>query len=257
MKTRVMTAAVGLPILLAVIYFGGVWLALLAGLLAGIALWEYGNLLRHTGYRMPPIHSLEVIGALLCFGAMYLPYRAYAYIAVALFALLLAYGLYAKFSLSNIATVFFGFVYVVAGFSAMVFLWRGSDTFLYLLFAFLCAWVTDSGAYFVGRKFGQRKLAPQISPHKTVEGAIGGLLAALVLVGLYGVLALPERWYFVLPTVLVASVASQFGDLVESYIKRWADVKDSGYILPGHGGILDRFDSMLFIAPVVWLLLIY
>ena len=109
----------------------------------------------------------------------------------------------------------------------------------------------------MGRKFGQRKLAPQISPHKTVEGAIGGLLAALVLVGLYGVLALPERWYFVLPTVLVASIVSQFGDLVESYIKRWADVKDSGSILPGHGGILDRFDSMLFIAPVVWLLLIY
>ncbi|ADI15890.1 phosphatidate cytidylyltransferase [Truepera radiovictrix] len=127
----------------------------------------------------------------------------------------------------------------------------------YLMIPILAIIASDAGAYIFGKLFGRRKLAPQVSPNKTLEGAFGGLASAIVIVSLVTfvlelVLGLRVDIYdTLLFSVLVAS-AAQLGDLFESLIKRWAGVKDAGFFLPGHGGALDRIDSMLFAVPVTY-----
>jgi len=257
MNKRIITAVIGIPVLLLASFFGGIWLAVLGSVLAALAVWEYGLLLGNKECHTLPFYIMEILGGLSGFFAMYLPYRYYAYFAFVIFAIIIGYGMYKKLALGNTAALLFGFIYIIGGITFLLFLRREADDLRYILFAFLSAWITDSGAYFVGLAKGKRQLAPVLSPKKTVEGAIGGLLAALVIVGVYGIIFIPENVIYVLGVTVIASCASQFGDLIESYLKRWAGVKDSGNILPGHGGILDRFDSILFIAPVVWLFLIF
>src|SRR5690606_27483192 len=113
---------------------------------------------------------------------------------------------------------------------------------------------TDSGAYFIGRALGRKKLWPEISPKKTVEGAIGGIASALVLTVIFQwihpLFAFPKA----IAAALIIAVFGQMGDLVESALKRHYGVKDSGNILPGHGGILDRFDSLIFVFPILHVL---
>jgi phosphatidate cytidylyltransferase len=126
---------------------------------------------------------------------------------------------------------------------------RGSYAVMYAL---LIVWVADSGAYFAGRALGVRKLAPAVSPGKTWAGMWGGLVACAVL----AVLAAPMAgvpWQALLPVTLVAAVFSVVGDLTESLCKRFAGLKDSGSLIPGHGGVLDRFDSLLAAAPLLML----
>ena len=121
-----------------------------------------------------------------------------------------------------------------------------------MVLAFLIPWVTDTGAYAFGILFGKHKLAPVISPKKSWEGAIGGVLVCLLVLLLYNGLVLHYHWWFIVALAILGSVLGQLGDLLESWLKRWVDVKDSGHTIPGHGGILDRFDSMLLVAPVVY-----
>jgi phosphatidate cytidylyltransferase len=123
----------------------------------------------------------------------------------------------------------------------------------WLMFALLVNWVGDAGAYYVGRNLGRHKLAPRVSPGKTWEGSAGSIVASLLLAGAYLMYFVPSLplWQ-VLGVTAAANVAGQLGDLAESAIKRGAGVKDSGNLLPGHGGILDRVDSTIFALPVVY-----
>jgi phosphatidate cytidylyltransferase len=130
-----------------------------------------------------------------------------------------------------------------------------------LIFPLVVTWASDIGAYFVGRAIGGRKLIPSVSPGKTVAGAVGGLVASMLVAWLYARSVLVPvanlgftPWGAVLFGAIV-SVAAQVGDLFESLIKREGGVKDSSRIIPGHGGILDRFDSLIFVLPVAYLLL--
>jgi phosphatidate cytidylyltransferase len=142
---------------------------------------------------------------------------------------------------------------MVAGFAyallpALALLWireRDNLGLELVMWAFIVTWATDIGAYFAGRSYGRRKLAPTISPNKTVEGLIGGIVAATLFGGLWAFLTgLGSALYVLAP---LFAVAAQGGDLFESAIKRRAGVKDSGHWLPGHGGLLDRLDGL---APV-------
>lgn len=124
-----------------------------------------------------------------------------------------------------------------------------------VLLALFIVWSTDIGAYLIGRQFGRRHLAPSVSPNKTVEGSLGGLVAALfvsVLMMLFrpSVYA-PYSFVTMMFLVVVFSIFAQFGDLVESALKRHFGVKDSGQFIPGHGGVLDRFDSLIFVFPIM------
>jgi phosphatidate cytidylyltransferase len=122
-----------------------------------------------------------------------------------------------------------------------------------LLVLFSLIWAGDSAAYYAGRAFGRHKLAPHISPKKTVEGAIAGLIASVIAGLLIGRWLLPATWPDLAAVSVLSATAGQVGDLAESALKRSAGVKDSSAILPGHGGILDRLDSLLFAAPVFYL----
>ncbi len=157
-----------------------------------------------------------------------------------------------RFTFDDAGALTIGTIYIGLGFHYMINARQGSIWLI--LLALFIVWVTDSGAYMIGRKFGRRKLAPHISPNKTWEGSIGGTVAALVIVGIYVFLVQEYFTYnliLMLLLILGLSIAGQFGDLAESAYKRYFDVKDSGKILPGHGGILDRFDSILFVLPLM------
>lgn len=155
--------------------------------------------------------------------------------------------------------VYMGGVILTAAITAMYGLWQMSPW--WLMYVFLLVWCADSGAYFVGRKLGKRKLAPNVSPNKSVEGLIGGLITAGVVAGVVGhylqLSGMALFWFLGLSALTVG--ASVLGDLFESMLKRRAGIKDSGNILPGHGGVLDRIDSLLSATPVFafgfWVLL--
>ncbi|KAA8734389.1 CDP-archaeol synthase [Acinetobacter qingfengensis] len=144
-----------------------------------------------------------------------------------------------------------GSLLIVSAVTAIFSLWKLSPW--WLMYVFLLVWGADSGAYFVGRKFGMRKLAPLVSPNKSIEGLVGGLMTSslIILVVAFSFLdlhVLPFLCFMLLSLITV--IASVQGDLVESMIKRRAGIKDSGRILPGHGGVLDRVDSLLAAAPI-------
>ena len=140
-----------------------------------------------------------------------------------------------------------GFLYALL--PALALLWlrdRASDGLALILWAFIVTWSTDIGAYFVGRAFGRKKLAPSISPNKTVAGLFGGMAGATLLAG--GWVLLAELHWALLVLAPVFALAAQGGDLFESWMKRRAGVKDSGNWLPGHGGLLDRLDGLVPVA---------
>lgn len=162
---------------------------------------------------------------------------------------------------AKVAEVFTGVLYITLSFASLSLLRHKTPEggYLYLL-VFFGAWVTDTFAYFTGRFFGKHKLNPVISPKKTVEGSVGGIVFCILSFAAFGLVMQFGKWHFtvhyplLLLTGLLCSVVSQVGDLITSLIKREHGVKDYGKIFPGHGGVLDRFDSVLAISPVLLIL---
>lgn len=172
----------------------------------------------------------------------------------------LAYATFKKNreNLSEIMMLYGMFVYVVGCFSAIVMVRYSSDgvgNFMYLLI-FMGAWVSDTFAYFTGKFIGKHKLIPSVSPKKTVEGAIGGIVFTLIAFVVFGIIV---RHYFSVQVPIyqfcilgiVLPIVSQIGDLIASCVKRQYGIKDFGKVFPGHGGVLDRFDSVMLVAPTL------
>ena len=179
--------------------------------------------------------------------------------------LVLSVVVFGREKIQNVYVSGFASVVFTAFLSSLVLIKKEFNAFaVFLPFAF--AWLTDTGAYFAGRFFGKHKLAPNLSPKKTVEGSMGGVLACVVFSCVY-VLILNKLWDFsifignnfikMIIVSAVASIISQVGDLAASAIKRDYEIKDFGKILPGHGGIMDRFDSVIFVAPFVYCILLF
>lgn len=263
MRARLLTALLGGPLLLGVLIAGGRWWAGFVALVALLALMEWRLLGRaYANVRLPEEALLG--GGLYAIGA------AYAYTetgftvetafgwTAGLFALVVytfgrtAFGP-SRRPLAVTSVTLLGVVYV-GGLLAHLVLLRGThpDGLALSLLAIVGTWVTDSGAFFIGRAVGGRKLVPELSPGKTVAGAIGGWVSGFVALALAAVFwaALPLGRALLLAALI--PVAAQLGDLFESALKREADVKDTGTLLPGHGGVLDRFDSLLLVVPLVY-----
>lgn len=144
-----------------------------------------------------------------------------------------------------------GLILLIATVIAIFYLWQQSPW--WLMYVFALVWCADSGAYFAGRTFGKRKLAPHVSPNKSIEGLVGGLLLTLLVMLAIGFMQLklnPTALVIFMALSIITVLASVQGDLFESMVKRKAGIKDSGKILPGHGGVLDRIDSLMAATPV-------
>ena len=264
MKTRIISATVLLPILLVIVLaLPKLITALLLAVCAAIAAYELmykTELVRHTRLVAYSMAAAFVVPVWCYFG---MP-QGWGLLGILLFVSLL----FAEFMRDHIKLQFEKIAVCLAAGLLIPYLFSGLIRIHVteygrhlILIPFILAFLPDSGAYFAGRFFGAHKLAPVISPKKTVEGAVGGVLTAIVGMMIYGgVMALFFRFQvnfvFALIYGIVVSVGDVFGDLMFSVIKRQTGIKDYGNLIPGHGGILDRFDSMIVVAPLTEALLI-
>ncbi len=254
---RVVSAVIGLILFFIVTFANQLILDLVLGVLILFMLFEFFHAFKF-GFLLS---SIGMIGtaALLCVLSLG-RYDIFIFALAAYIVLLGAISIFQheKISFTDITAVLFATVYV-GFFPSFIARIRSLDEngLYYLFLIFACAWLTDTGAYFCGRFFGKHKLAPNISPKKTVEGAVGGVVCAIIGCIVLGAVAhyingaTPR--YFVLALVgLVGSCLAQLGDLFASLIKRTCGVKDFGNIMPGHGGALDRFDSVIMVSPFIY-----
>ncbi len=256
MKQRVITAVIALIIFLPLLYLGGIPFDILVTLMGIVAMSEFLIMKKKLLVSFEAIVSFLLMLSILLpvFWAGFWTQDTLGGSFYLLALVLLVYTVISKnrFSFDDAGVLLLGGLYAGLGFRFMM-LARAESLWM-MLYALLIVWITDSGAYLIGRKIGKNKLAPHISPNKTWEGSIGGSLSAVVIVGAYLYFvqaAFPYSFSTMLLWTLVFSVGGQLGDLIESAFKRHYGVKDSGKILPGHGGILDRFDSLLFVLPLM------
>ena len=253
---RVLSGLVLIPIVLGIVQYGSPLLFLVLVTAAVLAGWvEYIRLMRHMEIRIS-----AVVGAMLCLLLVYCFYRNDFYLAwlaacfMSLFIAWYASGAEMKDALNRIAFTFLGVVYV-SGLMGYFILLRGMEHGNHILFfLFMVIWSGDIAAYYVGKNIGKTPLAPEISPGKTLEGAGAGLVGSVA-----GGLVAQQLFFESLPLnhclimALLCGTMGQIGDLAESLFKRRAGVKDSGSLIPGHGGVLDRLDSLMFAGPAFYI----
>ncbi len=246
---RIATAAVAIPLIVLITFFAPHWVfALAAGLVAALAVEEFLSLTEKKGIGRPGRWFLvPAAGVGLSFvgGAGWV----LASLALAVIALMTV-TIFSGPIETALGRVVTGLAAILYGPLTLGFLVLMPPGFILLLFAII--WMGETAAYYTGRAVGRHPLAPEVSPKKTVEGAIAGLIGSVAVGAAGGVWFLDKPWLNVIGISAVTAVAGQLGDLAESVLKRSAGVKDSSSILPGHGGILDRLDSLFFAAPVFY-----
>ena len=262
MKTRIISALIMLPLLL-LVYFGGVWLKMAVVIISVIGLDEFYKGFRAEGVNpslpigiasvilLHVFHTLNVQSGVTADPAvMYMLWLAIVVMASMIYGFKVE-----ERKTEDMAATVLGIVYVVFFFHFTVLIDECEYAKNYIWLVFIIAFGTDIFAYFTGVFLGKHKLCPTLSPKKTVEGAVGGIAGALVLSLIFGHFFLEEGHTlnagFII-MILIGSVVSMLGDLSASAFKRQMGIKDYGKLIPGHGGILDRFDSVLFVAPYLY-----
>ncbi|MCM3665596.1 phosphatidate cytidylyltransferase [Mesobacillus subterraneus] len=258
MKQRIITAVAAAAVFLPIVIFGGLPFIAMVYLIASVALYEALNMRKLKLLSVPGIISLVLLWVFMIPEQYLGILDSINYTKMELFLLgvllFLTYTVITKnrFTFEDVAFSILSTLYVGLGF--YFFIETREASLPYVFYSLFMIWATDSGAYFIGRAIGKRKLWPEISPNKTTEGFFGGVVSALAVAILFSIFADMEVSVVVLlAATAFLSVFGQVGDLVESAMKRHYNVKDSGKILPGHGGMLDRFDSLLFVWPLIHL----
>lgn len=270
LKTRVISALVGLALLIVVLYLGSIPLGIVVSLIAAIGLYEFYN----SVSKVKNIHPIKTVGYLSILpllilglqktGLFNIDLNILAGISVCLIIFLsmafIVLG-HKRYNIIDACVTAFGMAYVPFLMSFLILIRNLDYGNILIWLIFIGAWGTDTMAYTFGRLFGKKKIIPEISPKKTMAGAIGGILGCIALMTVFGFVT--EAYFslkisFVTLTLLglFCGIISQIGDWSASAIKRYVNVKDFGNIMPGHGGVLDRFDSVLFVAPVVYFILV-
>jgi len=255
--TRIISSVVALPIIIAVIYFGTPlhFLILLEPAIL-IAIYEFYRMLERGGegcYKWTGIALGMLLPVAVFYGVSPYINLLIASSVIIPFVLRIFQGNTSGSSFSYISNTIFGVLYVSLLMSYMISMrgteYQGRELIFFIL---MTTWMGDTSAYYGGKGFGRHKLAPLISPNKTIEGAIAGLIGSISGAVLAKIWFLDLYIYHTIISGILIAVFGQLGDLGESYIKRNLQVKDSGGIIPGHGGMLDRVDSLLFSAPVFY-----
>ncbi|MGA8940715.1 MAG: phosphatidate cytidylyltransferase [Acidobacteriaceae bacterium] len=268
---RILTAIVLIALVLALLFFGRLWMVtLVAGLVAVLAALEFRGFTDAGGCPIPLWWTISAV--ILFFLATF--FRPMDTITVVAFATLVLFAV-AAFRASQERVLWqtsagvLMLLYVAYPLSLLPQILNEENGLALILFLFLCVWSGDIAALYVGKRYGRHKFAPRLSPNKTWEGAIASVMASclfgmgLILLGDwftqqnsgFSRLHTTEPWWVFLILAIVLNAAAQFGDLLESALKRGAGVKDSGTILPGHGGVLDRIDALLLAAPILWFII--
>ena len=259
---RIIVALIGIPLAIALIYSGGIAFFTAILILAALSLYEYHGMMKNKG--MHNFLFFNILFAVIYF-YIFLIYingnlssvifiNAPPIIYILFLMIIYMFTEKKKGFIESLASSILGLIYIFAGFMSVIYIREiFSDSSGMLFLAILISiWICDSAAYFIGKSIGRHKLAPSISPKKTWEGSIGGFVFAIV--GFYLSYLLLDLEISAITAVYsgaVVGITGQIGDLFESKLKRDAEIKDSSNIIPGHGGILDRFDSLLFVAPVL------
>lgn len=269
MKTRVISAIVGLLVLAAVVYAGKAAIGTAVFLLAVIAIHELFKAFEKIGFK--PVYTVGYVSCLLLLcpvipgiysasggiadisGFLITEAIVLFLIIVVMFCLLMFSD--GKYKIQDVSVTLFGIIYVVFLFSFVTLTRNMRNGYLYIWMIFIGAWATDTFAFFTGVTIGKKKIVPRISPKKTLEGSIGGVIgctAAMLAFGAYilDTVAVPLYHFAIIGAI--CGIISQIGDWSASAVKRMAGIKDYGNIMPGHGGVLDRVDSILFVAPAVY-----
>jgi phosphatidate cytidylyltransferase len=275
---RILTATVLILAVFALIFFGQLWMiTLFSAIVAELAAYEYLKLAavgaESHGLKLRIPIWWMALGTALAFVVTLPNFPVEAQLPV-LSALTIALFAWNGFRspliqvLPDTAQGLFGLIYIAYPLTLIPLLWKQEDGPALVLFLMVCVWAGDIAALYIGRAFGERKLAPRLSPGKTWLGSIasiaGSMLAAGIVIAISNaltargntILHIAQPLWQSLLLAAILNIAAQLGDLLESAIKRGAGVKDSGTMLPGHGGILDRIDALLLAAPVLWFLLL-
>lgn len=260
LKKRVISAIIGILLLIFLVFSGSLPFFITVSIITILAIREYSRMLEIKSNLLRLLLALASV--LIVFNA-YLLSNNYNFLPHGLIFFLIIFILYIynlynyqeqKF-IHNISYQLFSTIYIGGGLSFAVFLRDINQgpfvNTLALWFVLIATWVTDSGAYFVGKKYGKKSMAPIISPNKTVAGAVGGILTTAAFIIIVSVSLNVFNLYYLIFAFSFPVIAIM-GDLFESCIKRYFKVKDTGTIIPGHGGILDRFDSFIFTAPFTY-----
>lgn len=252
-NNRYLGAAMIAPFIIFV-FLGGVYLKGFVLVLSGMALWEFYSAVKEKNLK--PIKSIGYI-LLAMYYVLNNNFELMMYIlVVASFISLIIPVVNLKYTFIDVSVTLLGVIYCGILFS-FVYLVNAKPFGEYLVWIiFIGSWLSDTAAFYSGKMFGKHKLSPKVSPKKTVEGSIGGLFGATIFTGFFGIIIqhyiniMPIYNYFIIGTL--CGLFGQLGDLVASSIKRYVDIKDYSNLIPGHGGILDRFDSIIFSATVVF-----
>ncbi|MBD0380322.1 phosphatidate cytidylyltransferase [Paenibacillus sedimenti] len=259
MKQRIVTGVIAGLVFITLLVLGGYWYAGLIVLLSIIGYREYIQMNGFTTHKLSSFTGLVTLLLLTIPWEMLgvtLPVNPITIIWLAMFVLLfITVASKNSITIDQVSIILLGAIYIGMGFHYMISTRMPEHGLFWTVLVFVCIWATDSGAYFIGSKIGKRPLWPQISPKKSIEGAIGGIVISM-LVALGFAWYAPELISYGTAIVLgfVIAIVGQIGDLIQSAYKRVKGIKDTGTLLPGHGGVLDRVDSWLIVFPFIhWL----
>lgn len=266
LATRLLSSFFGIVILAIVMLLPDLFFDIALSVIALMAIWEMYSAFKHKGLK--PIEWAGYLSVVIIFSLRYINgyFDTNAFVFCSFIILFMMYLFVVimnnKVSFIDVSVTLFSIFYIPFLFVFLSMTRHLTNGIIYVWFIFIGGWITDASAYFIGIYFGKKKLIPEVSPNKTIAGALGGILGCTLITTLFG---LAINYYFKIDIMLykyiilgiLASISAQIGDLLASAIKRTTNVKDFGDIMPGHGGIIDRFDSILFVSPIVYFFLFY